>query len=203
MNVLIIDGHLLFREGLKLLLSRLNPGGMTIEACTVTEGLVQVRQHTDIGLVLLDLELPGSQGLDALARLRDERRQLPIVALSAQEDLPSVLKALALGAMAFVPKTTSPEVLFAALEAVLNGGVRTPRPGKAMQRLSDLGLTERQTQVFRLVAQGQSNKAIANSLNIAESTIKQHVKPVLKALGVTSRLGAILEVVRRGLQLEP
>lgn len=215
MKILLVDDHALFREGLKLMLARLNPDASALEAGTLDEALQIARAHADITLVLLDLGLPGTQGIDALSRFRHEREDLPVVVLSAQEDRQTVLDALARGAMGFVPKTTSMDVLRAALEVVLANGIYVPRiafadgavepaPGPAMQgrKLSELGLTERQVQVFRLIVQGKSNKAIASTLNIAESTIKQHVKPILRALGVTSRVGAILETARQGISLD-
>ncbi|NRF69875.1 response regulator transcription factor [Aquincola sp. S2] len=215
MKILLVDDHALFREGLKLVLARLSPDSVTLEAGTLGDALRIAREQADITLVLLDLGLPGTHGIDALSQFRQEREDLPIVVLSAQEDRQTVLDALAGGAMGFVPKTTSMDVLRSALEVVLANGIYVPSiafgDGRALPvpptpvactKLGDLGLTERQVQVFRFIVQGKSNKAIANSLNIAESTIKQHVKPILRALGVTSRVGAILETARRGISLD-
>jgi len=214
MKILIVDDHLLFREGLKLILSRLDAPIVTLEAGTLEDAIALARGHEDIDIVLFDLGLPGTHGLDALTRFRLACDTLPVVVLSGQEDQQTVLEALQCGAMGFVPKTTSADVLRAALEIVLCRGVYVPpaalgallpplpatrSPGK---RLSELGLTERQVQVFRLIVQGKTNKAIAKALAISESTIKQHVKPILRILGVTSRVGAILEVARLGIALD-
>jgi len=218
MKILIVDDHLLFREGLKLVLSKLDAATVTLEAGNLEGALSLARQHADIAIVLFDLGLPGSHGIDALARFREEWENLPVVVLSGQEDQQTVLEALGHGAMGFVPKSTSAEVLRAAIEIVLHKGVYVPpaalgallpsmptarSAGSTRKRLSDLGLTERQVQVFRFIVQGKTNKAIAKALQISESTIKQHVKPILRTLGVTSRVGAILEVARLGIALEP
>lgn len=218
MKILIVDDHHLFREGLKLVLSQLNASIVPLEADALDHAVAMARQHADIAIVLFDLGLPGSQGIDALTAFRQQCDDLPVIVLSGQEDQQTVLDALAGGAMGFVPKTTSPQTLHAALKIVLDKGiyvppaalgplrplVAAPAPAAAPgRRLCDLGLTDRQGEVFRLVIQGKTNKAIARTLQISESTIKQHIKPILRALGVTSRVGAILEVARLGISLEP
>jgi len=220
MKILIIDDHHLFREGLKLVLSQLNPDIVPLEAAALDEALALATKHPDIAIVLFDLGLPGVHGIDALATFRQQCDDLPVIVLSGQEDQQTVLDALAGGAMGFVPKSTTPQTLHAALKIVLDNGVYVPpvalgqlRPSAAApapacaaglgRRLGDLGLTVRQAEVFRLIVQGKTNKAIARTLQISESTIKQHVKPILRALGVTSRVGAILEVARLGISLEP
>jgi DNA-binding NarL/FixJ family response regulator len=216
MKILIVDDHVLFREGLKLLLLKLSPDTSTLEASDLDQALSLTTRHDDIDLVLFDLGLPGRHGVDALSEFRQKNDHLPTVVLSAQEDPQTVLDALARGAMGFIPKTTSLDALQTALETVLGHGIYVPsaifgnramapsprRPAHAAMRLSELGLTDRQMQVFKLIVQGKSNKAIANQLCIAESTIKQHVKPILKALNVTSRVAAIVEVARLGLVLD-
>ncbi|WP_334190501.1 response regulator transcription factor [Noviherbaspirillum sp.] len=216
MKILIVDDHVLFREGLKLLLLKLNPDMTAIEASNLDDALHLTTRHDDIDLVLFDLGLPGRHGVDALSEFRQENDHLPTVVLSAQEDPRTVLDALVQGAMGFIPKTTSFDALQAALQTVLNHGIYVPpvtfgnqaaapslrKSTRPAMQLSELGLTDRQMQVFRLIVQGKSNKAIAKQLCIAESTIKQHVKPILKALNVTSRVGAIVEVARLGIVLD-
>jgi DNA-binding NarL/FixJ family response regulator len=217
MKILVVDDHVLFREGLKLILGRLDASIVVLEANDLEEGLGLTARHDDLVLALFDLGLPGMHGIDALTKFRQEREDLPTVVLSAQEDPQTVMDALARGAMGFIPKTASLENLHAALKVVLGNGIYVPslalgavRPpvapktaaSAATRHLSELGLTDRQMQVFKLIVQGKSNKMIANQLSIAESTIKQHVKPILKSLNVTSRVGAILEVARRGMSLD-
>lgn len=217
MKVLLVDDHLLFRKGLRLILSELNPQVMALEAGSLAEAVALSKSHDGIDLVLFDLGLPDVSGVTALDGFRRECEHLPVIVLSGSEDQQTVLDALAAGAMGFVPKTTSPDVLYAALNIVLHKGIYvppaalggmlpavTPKRDETPRsfRFSDLNLTERQIEVFRLVVQGKSNKAIARDLDISESTIKQHIKPILRALGVTSRLGAILEVARLGWSLE-
>lgn len=217
MKILIVDDHVLFREGMKLLLARLDPSAVFVDAANLAEALQAAARHRDIGLVLFDLGLPGVHGLEALSEFKHRNEDLATVVLSGQEDRETVLEALSRGAVGFIPKATSVDALQDAFRTVLDNGVYVPadvfrtctslprtraHPGDPTVRLSELGLTDRQVQVFKLVMQGKSNKAIARDLCIAESTIKQHVKPILKTLNVTSRLGAILEVARLGISLE-
>lgn len=216
MKILLVDDHALFREGMKLLLARLHPSATFVDASSLGEALQAAAQDCP-DLVLFDLGLPGVHGLEGLSEFRLANENVPIVVLSALEDRQTVLEALSRGAMGFIPKAYSVDSLHDAFKAVLGNGIYvppsvlmgtppaapSPKPAALRSRsLVDLGLTERQIQVFRLVMQGKSNKAIARDLCIAESTIKQHVKPILRTLNATSRVGAILEVARLGISLE-
>jgi DNA-binding NarL/FixJ family response regulator len=217
MKILLVDDHVLFREGMKLLLAKLHPSATFVEAGDLPQALRAAAAHDDIDLALFDLGLPGVHGLDALSEFRLAHDGIPTVVLSAMEDRQTVLDALSRGAMGFIPKANSVDSLHEAFKTVLDQGIYIPgailsgpppspgprRPEPLPSKgLRELGLTERQMQVFRLVMQGKSNKAIARDLSIAESTIKQHVKPILKTLNATSRVGAILEVARLGISLE-
>lgn len=217
MKILLVDDHALFREGMKLLLTKLHASATFVDAGDLSEALRAAAQHHDIDLALFDLGLPGVHGLEALSEFRQANEEIPTVVLSGQEDRQTVLEALSRGAMGFIPKANSVDSLHEAFKTVLGNGIYIPEsvlsgaPSAPASRrsvpassrsLGDLGLTERQMQVFRLVMQGKSNKAIARDLCIAESTIKQHVKPILKTLNVTSRVGAILEVAKLGISLE-
>lgn len=216
MNILIVDDHMLFREGMKLLLAKLQPSSVCIDAGNLDDAL-QAASNDNIDLALFDLGLPGVSGIEALSAFRRANERVPTVVLSALEDRSIVFEALAQGAMGFVPKAASPDSLLAAMRTVLDQGIYVPaavldglppvpsrRGAESMpaRRLQELGLTDRQAQVFRLVMQGKSNKAIARDLRIAESTVKLHVKPILRMLNVRSRVGAILEANRRGISLE-
>lgn len=215
MKILLIDDHDLFREGLKLLLLKLDPDCILLDARNLHDG-VELARQADIDLVLFDLGLPGYSGTEALALFREQNCNLPVVVLSGLISREMVIAALECGAMGFIPKTASTETLGSALQMVLANGVYIPPsvfsslpPGPAptcipavpLANASQLNLTERQLQVFKLIVQGKSNKAIARDLGLTESTIKAHVKPILKSLNVTSRIEAILEVSRRNILL--
>jgi DNA-binding NarL/FixJ family response regulator len=214
MKILIIEDHSLFCEGLTLLLKKLNPLVETITANNLRDGLCLTERHQDIDLVLLDLALPGYIGTEALYLFKQKNSALPVIILSGTYDQQTVIKTLELGAMSFIPKTASSDILMNALQIVLASGVYLPpcifsssavttntidTKKNLDEYLSALNLTRRQIQVFRLIIQGKPNKEIATDLQLTESTIKAHVKPILKALNVTSRVQAILEVSRLNL----
>jgi DNA-binding NarL/FixJ family response regulator len=218
MKILLVDDHLLFRDGLKLILNKLDVRSVTLEAGSLEEAVQAAGQHSDIHLVLFDLGLPGRHGMDALSEFRCRFESLPVVVLSGLSDKATIIDALEQGAMGFVPKSMPSQSLHDALQIVLAGGVFVPpledpplapigdgtatSAAQPLQRLSALGLTARQMQVFRLIVQGKPNKVIARDLGVAESTVKAHVKPILKALNVTSRVGAILKMGRAGITFE-
>jgi DNA-binding NarL/FixJ family response regulator len=217
MKLLLVEDHDLFREGLKLILGKLDPSLVLIEATHLAGGIAAVADHPDIRLVLFDLGLPGYSDLDALKAFKKHHDRLPVVVLSGAFDKETVLAALEAGAMGFIPKTASTETLWSALQLVLSNGVYVPPsifgpssasvlpPTKAvqpMQHLSKMGLTKRQVEVFQLILSGKSNKAIARDLGLTESTIKSHIKPILKTLNATSRVQAILEVSRLNISLD-
>jgi DNA-binding NarL/FixJ family response regulator len=216
MKTLIVDDHALFRDGLTLLLARINPQIQTVDAGDLPAALRVACQHPDIGLVLFDLGLPGIAGMEALSEFRRLNAHLPVVVLSGLLDRRTVMEALERGAMGFIPKTTSSQALAQALKVVLDGGIYLPAsalefadftasapPAVPMSKhLSELDLTQRQMEVFKLIVQGRPNKLIARELGVSESTVKSHIKPILKALNVTSRVGAIVAVGRQRLLLD-
>lgn len=214
MKILIVDDHSLFRDGLKLLIREVHGACPILEAGNLEDALVVARQHADCNLVLFDLGLPGACGMAALTRFRTLYEHIPVVVLSGLCSREMVERSLECGAMGFIPKTVDSVVLHAALKSILSGKVYVPQHAlmdahgnePPLSELSDafssLELTQRQREVFKLIIQGRPNKLIARDLGIAESTVKAHVKPILRALRVTSRVGAILEVSRLGLTLE-
>ena len=215
MKILLIDDHTLFREGMRLVLSQLEPGCDIVEASTCRAAIEEANTHDDFDVVLLDLNLPDMGGLEALSILREEHPHMPVVVLSASDDRATVLEALDRGAMGFIPKSSSSQVMMGALRLVLAKGVylplavlnsTAPAPSPAQSspparplQAADLGLTERQMDVLGLIVQGKPNKLICRDLGLAEGTVKTHVTAVLRALGVTNRTQAVLAVSRLGL----
>lgn len=190
-----------------------------LEAQSGDEALDLTRRHPDIALILLDLALPGVDGFGALRQLREEFPGMPVVVVSAFDQPEFVTRAIDAGAMGFIPKTASTQILLNALRLVLSGGVYLPPellrrhdsvPPLASQlptspaQLRDpreIGLTGRQSQVLTLLVQGKPNKIICRELNLAEGTVKIHVTAILKALGVTNRTQAVIAVSKLGFKL--
>lgn len=219
MKFLLIDDHALIREALSSVLRELRNDAVVLEAASCRQGIDLLREHGDVSLILLDLRLPDRDGFDMLAELRDAYPAIGVVMLSAFNDRDNVVKALDQGALGFISKTSSRDVLLGALRLVLAGGVYIPpeilggavpspvgatsQPPDATPPPSpaDLGLTERQVDVLALMMQGRSNKLICRALDLAEPTVKNHVSAILKALKVSNRTEAVLAVAALGWKL--
>lgn len=218
MNILLIDDHALFREGLSLLLRAALKDVHTIEAGSCEHAFEQLRANAAIDLILLDLGLPGMSGFDGLRQLRHDYPEIPVVVLSSNEDRDSVLRALDAGAMGFVPKSSTSGVLEGAVKVILAKGIYLPatiflaEPGGAEPRppaaspatrpsitCAQLGLTPRQGDVLQLVLQGKPSKTICRDLNLSLSTVKTHTSAALRALNVTTRTQAVIAAGKRGL----
>ena len=210
MKILVVDDHALIRTALRGVLGQLDGGLSMLEASDCRSAFALIEAQPDLDLVLLDLNLPGKHGLAALEELRTRYPALPVVVLSSANDRASVMQALDLGAMGFIPKHASNEVLVSALRLVLSGGIYIPpeilarsgnqRPPPRVP--ADLGLSDGEARVLRLVLEGKSNKLICRELDLAESTVKNHVTQILRALGVTSRTQAVIAAAQMGLVLE-
>ena len=214
MKILIVDDHELLRQGLKSWFAQQNEPIQTFEASDLESAIAAARHQPDVDLVLFDLGLPGVSGLQALSAFRAAYDHIPVVVLSGLADQQTVLDTLACGAMGFIPKTASMQVLKEALQVVLSNRIYLPgvvvhsaqpqsiAPSHLDDKFPHLHLTGRQRQVFKLVLQGKPNKVIARDLGVAESTVKSHVRPILQALNVTTRVGAIVEIGRLGLSFD-
>jgi two-component system nitrate/nitrite response regulator NarL len=126
MKILIVDDHAVLREGLAALLSVSDPKPTIIEASTPSEGFALVDEHPDLDVLLLDLIMPGIKGVEALSEFGRRRPTLPIIVLSSSEDPGDVRRALAAGALGYVPKSAGQRVLLSAIQLVLNGEVYVP-----------------------------------------------------------------------------
>jgi DNA-binding NarL/FixJ family response regulator len=221
MKILLIDDHVLIREALQGIFKELRPDTTVLEAANCSQGMRLAEEHADLELILLDLSLPDGDGFNVLADLRELYPAVSIVVLSATNDRDKVMRALELGAVGFIPKSTQRAVMLSGLQLVLAGGIYIPPEILAREELPsspaplqfatprshlsprDLGLTERQVEVLALMMQGKSNKAICRLLHLSESTVKNHVAAILKALRVTNRTEAVMAIVRHKWDLRP
>ena len=216
MKVLIVDDHALIRDALSRVLANLAPDMTVLEATDPRLALETIERQPDLDLVLLDLSLPGIHGLSVLQTLREKYPAISVVVISATSDRDNVKRALDHGALGFIPKSSSNEVLQSALRLVLAGGVYVPpeilgrsgvdepvAPPIAAGHMTpaEIGLTERQAQILTLIMKGKPNKLICRELDIAESTVKNQITAILKVLNVTSRTQAVIAVDKLGLDL--
>lgn len=208
MNILVIDDHRMFADVLQFFLQqRPNPGKLLH-----AQDAQSACAHFDAGLqpelILLDLNLPGISGLTLLRKLRDRGIWAPTLVVSASQSPHDARSALDNGAQGFVSKASHSDELLAAIDTVLRGEIYIPPAWQALlaPESCDRGmmdsfqreLTERQTEVLHLVAQGLANKIIADKLNLSENTVKVHLREAYKALGVTNRTACVREAQRLG-----
>lgn len=209
-KILIADDHPLFREAISSVLASGVDGSEVLQTDDLESALQVTQENDDIDLILLDLNMPGMNGLNGLMTLRNEVPTIPVVIVSAEEDKQIVLQAITYGAVGFITKSSPRAEMTQAIQQILNGNVYLPsdiiRTGKESRNNTRRtshddnpvspemlnSLTRRQLLVLERMSRGESNKQIAYNLNIAETTVKAHVSAILRKLGVNNRVQAIL-----------
>jgi two-component system nitrate/nitrite response regulator NarL len=211
MKYLIVDDHAVLRNGLKALLRQAETDAFVVEAGDGAEGLRLAGLHRDLDAVFLDLEMPGIGGMSAIEEFGKQYPELPVIVLSSSEDPRDVRRALAAGALGYVPKSASSETLLAAVQFVLQGNVyvpplmlKEPSPSAADVKTASAPeasarLTERQLDVLRQLERGLSNKEIALALNLSEKTVKVHVTSIFRVFNVVNRTQAAMFARKSGL----
>jgi DNA-binding NarL/FixJ family response regulator len=203
---LVVDDHPLMRGAILHQLERSGLGHAE-QACNLSNALKRLAAGPPVDLVLLDLILPDTSAAEGLETLRAHHPSLKVVVTSAHADAPLIERCLQAGARGFLPKTAPEDYLPTAVRTALAGGVYLPReleqPSRASHGglLRQIGLTDRQTDVLKLMLRGMPNKLIGRHLHLAEGTVKVHVSGVFRALGVRSRTQAVLAANRLGLRL--
>jgi NarL family two-component system response regulator LiaR len=203
-RILLVDDHTVVRKGLRSFLKYDPELEVVGEAADGAQALSLARELSP-DVVLMDLLMPGMDGIQATAAIRRELPETEVLALTSVLEDASVVGAVRAGAIGYLLKDTQAEALCQAIKAAAAGQVQlTPKAAaRLMQAISapqsPEALTERETEVLRLMAQGQSNKQIARNLNNTEKTIKTHVSRILSKLGVQSRTQATLYAIRTGL----
>jgi two-component system nitrate/nitrite response regulator NarL len=204
MKILLVDDHALFRQGLLLLLGKLPRDHEFIEATSCEEAFSLADPHPELGLILLDVSLPGLNGLDGLARFRAHWPKTPVVLLSANEQRRTIVDGIRRGARGFIPKSANAEIVLGALQVVLAGGTYVPAVGitdsyAPIGESTLLYLTARQQEVLALLVEGHSNREIGEALDMRVNTVRTHVAAILRALGVADREEAAQAAISLGL----
>ncbi|MEO6065899.1 MAG: response regulator transcription factor [Lysobacterales bacterium] len=210
-TVCLVDDQTLVRQGVRSLLELSDSVRVVAEAIDGRQALEVIPQCKP-DVVLLDMRMPGLSGLDVLNALRERGELPPTIILTTFDDDQLVLAGLKAGARGYLLKDVSLDQLVDAIKAVAAGGslvqpVVTQRLLSGLERMHNEfasldqpdPLTERETEILRLMAGGYSNKEIANSLNVAEGTVKNHVSNILSKLGVRDRTRAVLKAFELGM----
>ena len=203
-RVLIVDDHSVVRQGLRMFLA-LDPEIDIVAEAATGEEAVQSAREIRPDVVLMDLLMPGTGGIEATRTIRTEMPDVEVIALTSVLDDEAVTGAIRAGAIGYLLKNTEADELLRAIKSAAAGQVHlSPEAAARLVREvripgSPEALTERETAVLRLVARGQANKQIARELGVREQTVKTHVSNILAKLQLQSRTQAALYAVERGL----
>ena len=215
-RILLVDDHALFRSGVASLLAGQPDFEVVGEAGTGEQGLELARDLLP-DVILMDVSMPGMDGLEATRLIKTELPYVRIIILTISDSEPSLFEAIKAGAQGYLLKSIEPRALFGALRGVVQGeaplsrvmaarlldefgrqvrqdGVPPPEPG---------GLSPREQEVLKQLTLGRSNKEIASSMKIAENTVKNHLKNILEKLHLENRVQAATFAVREGLAKRP
>jgi DNA-binding NarL/FixJ family response regulator len=203
-RLLLVDDHAVVRQGLRMFLS-LDPDFEIVGEAADGNAALKLARELQPDVVLMDLLMPGMDGIEATGILRKEMPDIEVIALTSVLEDSSVVGAIRAGAIGYLLKDTEANELIRSIKAAAEGQVQlSPQAAARLMREvrapeSPEALTERETEVLRLLAQGQSNKEVARALSIGEKTVKTHVSSILGKLNVSSRTQAALYAVRIGL----
>lgn len=207
-QVLLVDDHALFRAGLRMLLQTLRRDLCVYETASMEHALTLLRDHAEINLCLLDLDLRSGCGLASVRQIRGVAPTVAVVVVSAEDDPAIVNACIDQGAMSYIPKSATPDTLTLALTRVLAGDVFLPRqdgsagPNDAAAN-TGIKLTARQKEVLAQLNRGLPTKLIARELGLSEFTVKDHLTDLFKVLGVRSRTEAVIRASRMTLHPPP
>lgn len=203
-SALIIEDHPIYRDALLVFMRHMLGDAMVAAVTSTEEALAQAVKYRGLRLILLDLGLPGMNGVEAISSLRKNFTDVAIVVISASEDRREVDAALRAGAKAFISKAVSTEVMAEIVRKILaqetlDSNWITLRGKQANKEEPLLALTPRQQETLILLCQGLSNKEIGLRLELAEITVKMHVTSIFRVLNVVNRTQAVLAARRLGL----
>jgi len=200
-HVLLIDDHALFRTGMKLILTQVGQVASVTEASSIKEAFELADQKFDI--ILLDIQMPGLNGIDGIKPLKEKFSGTPITILSASTEANDANKAKQLGASGFMNKASAADEMISRIKRILQGDTcfgdyDCDNDVDLTEKVSDK-LTARQIEVLIHLCEGKPNKLIARQLDMSENTVRVHVSAILNTLGASNRTEAILIAQREGI----
>jgi two-component system NarL family response regulator len=197
---MIVDDHTIVRQGLAALLSTMPQMQVVAEASSGEQAVDLFRQHQP-DVTLMDLRMHHGNGVEAIQAIRAAWPMARIIVLTTFDGDEDIFRALQAGARGYLLKGSDTDELVSAIHAVQAGKSRIPAPvaERLAERMSNPALTERETDVLRLIVGGNSNKEIASALFISEATVKTHINNLLGKLGCTDRTQAATTALQRGI----
>jgi DNA-binding NarL/FixJ family response regulator len=203
LTFLIADDHPMVRDALASALGQAFAGAGVVMAGSLPQVQAALERDPEPDALLLDLDMPGMDGLTGLALLRSDHPTVPIIVVSAAREAAVIRRAYEFGASAYIDKSASLEEISATVRAVLDGEIFAPADDTPVDSFAQRAaqLTPQQWRVLALMIQGDQNKQIAFKLGVGEATVKAHVTVILRKLGVRSRTQAVIEA--RGLNIPP
>ena len=214
MRILIVDDHALVRRGMGHVVRECFPEAEVVESGNAAEAL-EVMGSTDVDVALVDVRMPDADGLELLHEMKKNWPEVPVIMLTSFDHAHYVRRALAEGAAGYMLKDATPEDLEQAIQVALSGGGNVLSP-KVVQNLFESmeggssdngetsirpasGLTQRETDILALLAEGKSNRDISRALFLSEKTVKAHLAAIFRKLGVTNRTQAAMAAVSMGI----
>jgi DNA-binding NarL/FixJ family response regulator len=207
-RILITDDHPVVREGLSAMLAREKDIEVVGEAKDGKEAVARVNELMP-DIVLMDLRMPEMDGVEAMRQIKTRRPDIQFIVLTTYNNDEYIFKGIEAGARAYLLKDAPRDELFKAIRAVSRGEslIEPAVAGKVLDRLAELSrqmntpevLSDREIEVLTLIARGASNKIIADTLNIGQSTVKTHIQSVFHKLEVNDRTEAVTVAVKKGI----
>lgn len=214
MRILIVDDHALVRRGMGHVVRECFPEAEVVESANAAEAL-QVMDSADVDVALVDVRMPDADGLELLHDMKQTWPKVPVIMLTSFDHAHYVRRALAEGAAGYMLKDATPEDLEQAIQVALSGGgnVLSPRVVQNLFESMEGGasedgqtalrpassLTQRETDILALLAEGKSNRDISRALFLSEKTVKAHLAAIFRKLGVTNRTQAAMAAVSMGI----
>ena len=207
MKVLITDEQSLFRDGLSLRLKQINPEITILQTSNLSEMQKLLSENIDTDIVLLDIDLAELNAAEIIGKIKTIAPNAKIVAISSSEEIRNIKKILSFGVKGYISKRSDSNILSGALKLILDGGTYLPpillenniNIDTKNTTILKKSLTNRQSQVLDLIAQGKSNKQIAYDMGVSEATVKLHINALLRSLKVNNRTQAVITAQKLGL----
>jgi two-component system NarL family response regulator len=199
-RILIVDDHPVVRAGLASMLTT-QPGLEVADSVSSGEEALDVLQRQSLDIVLLDLRMPGMNGIDTLLAIKREAIRVHVIVLTSYETDEDIYRAVNAGAEGYLLKNTSQKEMVEAIRAVHAGNRYIPRriASRLAERMTRSNLTARELEILKILIKGLTNKQIASALGISDNTVRNHINKIIEKLEVSDRTEASTTAIQRGI----